>query len=784
MISQSILVAIILLLATEIKSAILPKADCPTSCGNLTIPFPFGTTSDCYLDDSFLITCNHSYNPPKPFLNLGNTQVLEISLDGLMQVASPVASDCYDDSGAQINGTTPELISSKFPISSTRNKFTAVGCDTYALIKGSKEWKQMSAGCVSWCDSIDSAVNGTCSGIGCCQTSIPKGVKDYFVDIRSFRNHTRVNNFNRCGYAFVVEAEAFEFSTSDIKDLRNRKSVPVVLDWSVGNLTCEEAWRNRSSYACKALHSECSDLTNGFGYRCNCLTGFQGNPYLIDGCQDIDECTTLKPCEGTCTNLPGNYSCSCPNEFEGDGMKNGTGCYFTSCHSASRKTNTSTLFCIVFGFMVSAVGGCWIFWRRKEKKVIKLRQNLFNRNGGRLLLNMLSSERTVAIFTAEDLKRATDNYDENNILRSEENLNNTYYKGILPDGENQLQVTVMKCGALDGSYVEHFISKLVTLSRIQHKNVVKLIGCCLETQVPLLVYESINNKTLHDYIHDDDSARSLSWDIRMRIAAKTAGALACLHSESAVPIIHGNLNSSTITLDHDFTVKVHDFTLTCLELSDVRLYVGAPGYLDPDYLTTGRLSVKSDVYSFGVVLAELLTGKKVISLERPSGEEHLSKYFVSLPGGDDLLSILDHRLVAEGNIEQLTQVAKLAQRCLSNSSAQRPTMEEVATALQLQMPMSLDQTQVHSNQMQNRFCQFRTTNNRLDESEVLVIMAGSDTPTFVATPQRAGPSSDMSPGKRYVSESSGTKSAGKLSGKNQPINRRKIPSEVGSSKSP
>ncbi|PIN19067.1 Serine/threonine protein kinase [Handroanthus impetiginosus] len=697
MISQSILVEVILLLAAEIKSATLPKADCPTSCGNLTIPFPFGTTSDCYLDDPFLITCNRSYDPPMPFLNVGNSQVLEISLDGVMKVASSVANDCYDDSGAQISGTTSKLVSSKFPISSTRNNFIVVGCDTYALMEGSSEWKHMTARCASSCDSIDSVENGTCSGTGCCQTSIPKGVKDVSVDIRSFRNHTRVNNFNPCGYAFVVEAEAFEFSTSDMKDLRNVKSVPVILDWSVGNVTCKEARENLSSYACRAKHSECSDSRNGFGYHCNCLTGFHGNPYLVDGCPDIDECTTLKPCEGECTNLPGNYSCSCPKGFEGDGMKNGTGCRSTSHHSNSPKRNAAAgLFYIASGFMVTAVVSSWIFWRRKQKKVVRLRQNLFSRNGGPLLENMLSSQKTLTIFTAEDLKRATDNYDENKIFHMEQNSRNTYYKGILPaHGENQ-EVIVIKYGdALDGSYVEPFISKLVTLSRIRHKNVAKLIGCCLETQVPLLVYEFINTKTLHDYIHNDDSARSLSWNIRVRIAAETAGALEYLHSKAVGPIIHGNLASSTIKLDDDYTVKVHDLTLTCSEVSDVQFYVGTPGYLDPEYLFSGRLTVKSDIYSFGVVLVELLTGKKALNLERPNGEEHLSKYFECLPRGDELLGILDHRLVAEGKIiEQLTQVAKLAQRCLSNSSAERPTMEEVATTLRsLWIAMGLDQTQ-------------------------------------------------------------------------------------------
>ncbi|PIN19068.1 hypothetical protein CDL12_08253 [Handroanthus impetiginosus] len=459
MISQSILVAIILLLATEIKSAMLPEADCPTMCGNLTIPFPFGTTSDCYLDDSFLITCNHSYNPPMPFLNMGKSQVLEISLDGVMKVASSVASDCYDDSGAQINGTISELVSYKFPISSTRNKFTVVGCDTFAFYKTSNEQRQRMTGCVTSCDSIDYVINGTCTGIGCCQTYIPKGVKDFFVNIGSYRNHTRVNNFNSCGYAFVVEAEAFEFSTSDIKDLRNIKRVPVVLDWSVGDVTCKEARENLSSYACRAIHSECSDSRNELGHRCNCLTGFQGNPYLVDGCQDINECTALKPCEGECKNLPGNYSCSCPKGFEGDGMKNGTGCYSTGHLFNAPKNNASTgLFYVAAGVLLPGVFTSWVFWRRKQKKVTRLRQNFFNRNGGILLQNMLSSRKALTIFTAEDLKRATNNYDESKILRMEQHFGNTYYMGILPDhGENQEVLVIKYWDAPDESCVEPFI---------------------------------------------------------------------------------------------------------------------------------------------------------------------------------------------------------------------------------------------------------------------------------------------------------------------------------------
>ncbi|KAK4391020.1 Wall-associated receptor kinase [Sesamum angolense] len=583
-----------MLLATEINSAPSPEPGCATSCGNLTIPYPFGTSNHCSHDYSFLINCNHSYNPPKPFLNSGSIEVLDISLDGLLKVASSVASDCYDKSGAQISGTVSELTLSKFLISSTQNKFVAVGCDTYALVEGSDEWKQMSAGCVSWCDSVESVVNRTCSGIGCCQTSIPKGVKDFLVDIRSFRNHTRVKSFNPCGYAFVVEAKAFEFSSPDLKDLQNRKTVPVVLDWTVGNITCQDARKDVSSFACRANHSECIDSSTGLGYRCNCVTGFLGNPYLVDGCEDINECDTLKPCEGTCTNLEGSYSCSCPKGFEGDGKKDGSGCHHKS------QINGSTLFYVVSGFTVPAVGSSWIFWRRKQKKVVKLRQDLFRRNGGLLLKYMLSSQTTpFTIFTAEDLKEATNNYDEN---------------------------------------------------RIHHR------GCNSG-----ITYEAL------------------------------------------AQIIHGNVNSSSILLTDDYTVKIHldpEIRLITSPQDAASLsFMAEIGYLDPEFYLCGHLTVKSDVYSFGVVLAELLTGEKAVSFERPQGEEHLPKYFVSSPR-DNLVRILDDRLVSEGRIEQLTEVAELAKRCLSHSSVDRPSMREAAVTLDNLISMNSCSTTINPNSSQ------------------------------------------------------------------------------------
>ena len=120
----------LLLLGLTILAASEPNSICINSCGSLNIPYPFGTSEGCYLDESFLITCNNTFETPRPFLRRGNITVLNISLDGELRVSTFVAHDCYNESGLLFSDRLSELTLSKFPISYTKNKFTAVGCDT------------------------------------------------------------------------------------------------------------------------------------------------------------------------------------------------------------------------------------------------------------------------------------------------------------------------------------------------------------------------------------------------------------------------------------------------------------------------------------------------------------------------------------------------------------------------------------------------------------------------------------------------------------------------------
>ncbi|XVF39226.1 hypothetical protein PTKIN_Ptkin01aG0018700 [Pterospermum kingtungense] len=668
-----------LLIARVEVAAVKPNPGCRTKCGNLSLPYPFGTEPDCFLDTQFSITCNDTTGQAFLRNSLFIVQNIDV-LKGELRILGNVASDCYYSS--RRNHDVSFLTRINY-VSHTRNKFIAIGCDTNAFISGSSG-QRYATGCLSLCQNITDLIDGSCSGIGCCQADIPRGVRDYSISLDSYYKHSEVSSFNPCSYAFIAEDGAYNFSVSDLKNFNARTSgFPMILDWRIGNQSCSEARKDPESYACKE-NTICKDPDFGNGYLCNCSDGFQGNPYLSNGCKDIDECKISSPChqDADCLNLPGSFNCICRHGHEGDGKKDGKGC--SSVHKREGFPYVNIALGVSISLLVLVLSLSWTYWWLWQRKVIRHREKFFQENGGIILQQEFSKHKgplAAKIFTVEELKKATNNYHESRILGR--GGQGTVYKGILSDGRS---VAIKRSIIGDRSQVQQFINEVIVLSQINHRNVVKILGCCLETQVPLVVYEFVSNGTLFDHLHDAVRVSVLSWENRLRIATETADVLSYLHSAASPPIIHRDVKLTNILLDENYNAKVSDFGASRLNPSDkaqiTTLVQGTLGYLDPEYFHTSQLTEKSDVYSFGVVLIELLTGLKALSFERPEQERNLSMYFVSMIRQDRLLEILDRRVMNEKTIEPLKEVAALARRCVRLKGEERPTMKEVALELE------------------------------------------------------------------------------------------------------
>lgn len=288
MVLAQLLLLCLLSLSSSSSSQISPLK-CPNSSVDIPFPFKIATNSSLTSTPGFAISCRQT----GPMILLGgNYSVLSISLlEGYVRVTGQTvySSQCHNNSQGII-----DLTATNYMFSHTQNKFTAVGCDAMAMIRNSSDvvgntnstvMSRYSGGCVSFCASNGSIISGECSGVGCCQSSVPKGLNKLDLEFTSIRDQLMPptsavgSGSTRCSKAFIAEQDSYVFSRHDLyKDLGN---LPMVLDWYIQGGNCKEASRSRQTYMCKE-NSYCYEVEDGAGYRCNCSGGYTGNPYI--GC--------------------------------------------------------------------------------------------------------------------------------------------------------------------------------------------------------------------------------------------------------------------------------------------------------------------------------------------------------------------------------------------------------------------------------------------------------------------------------------------------------------------
>ncbi|MCO5611769.1 hypothetical protein L7F22_066028 [Adiantum nelumboides] len=261
-----------------------------------------------------------------------------------------------------------------------------------------------------------------------------------------------------------------------------------------------------------------------------------------------------------------------------------------------------------------------------------------------ILLRGEGPGRSAKLYTSQEMRRATHNFAKEQLLGS--GGFGEVYKGVLVDG-TVVAVKSAKVGNIKG--IQQVLNEVKVLSQVNHRSLVMLLGCCVETEQPLLVYEYIENGTLLEHLKGDRGTNLLDWRTRLKVAVQTAEGLAYLHSSANPPIYHRDVKSSNILLDAELNAKVSDFGLSRLAHADLShistCAQGTLGYLDPEYYRNYQLTAKSDVYSFGVVLLELVTSQRAIEFARGQDNVNLAIYVAGMAEEGRAMEVVDTRLL-------------------------------------------------------------------------------------------------------------------------------------------
>ncbi|RWR88279.1 cysteine-rich receptor-like protein kinase 10 isoform X2 [Cinnamomum micranthum f. kanehirae] len=354
---------------------------------------------------------------------------------------------------------------------------------------------------------------------------------------------------------------------------------------------------------------------------------------------------------------------------------------------------------VAIGLTVTFVGlvllGCCIFYllrRRRKTQEAKKQQShhaLLN-NLGATSTNLLNTDiyggnegenQELPFIDFGTIQHSTNNFSFENKLG--QGGFGTVYKGMLVDGK-EIAVKRLSIGSSQG--LMEFRNEVVLISKLQHKNLVRLLFCCMEKEEKVLVYEYMPNKSLDFFLFDQIKRAQLTWRIRHNIVNGVARGLLYLHEDSRLKVIHRDLKASNVLLDYEMNPKISDFGLarTFKENqgeANTKKVIGTYGYMAPEYAMDGLFSVKSDVFSFGVLLLEILSGRKNSRSYIADNAQSLLAYAWRLWCDEKVMELIDPILIDSCPMDEVLRFVHIGLLCIQEDATDRPTMSSVVLML-------------------------------------------------------------------------------------------------------
>ncbi|XP_050108995.1 G-type lectin S-receptor-like serine/threonine-protein kinase RKS1 isoform X11 [Malus sylvestris] len=329
-------------------------------------------------------------------------------------------------------------------------------------------------------------------------------------------------------------------------------------------------------------------------------------------------------------------------------------------------------------FLVLVFLSCWLV-RRKRKG--RQRKNTFFMEDRTDLDDQSNINSELPFFDLTTIAAATGNFSVANKLGK--GGFGSVYKGVLHNGK---EVAVKRLSKHSGQGIEEFKNEVVIIAKLQHRNLVKIIGCCVEAEEKMLIYEYVPNKSLDSFIFDETKRNLLDWTKRFEIICGIARGILYLHQDSRLRIVHRDLKASNVLLDASMNAKIADFGMARIFLGDqceanTHRVVGTYGYMSPEYAMEGLFSVKSDVYSFGVLLLEIVSGRKNTGYYHDNPDSNLVGHVWDLWKESSALEIIDSSLGESYPVSEVLRCIQIALLCVQEHATDRPLMSAVVFML-------------------------------------------------------------------------------------------------------